>query len=279
MTNLPSASVGKALPGPRRDGIQGLSGWRVQKRVVSALTYRELRTRISEVRGGFFGVMLQPLGQIAILVLFLTALTPNRGGSLNVVLFLASGTILFSIFSQITSRSMNAMKANAALLFYKPVKPVDAVISRAICETGILTCCFLLVLAGTWIYLDQIVMDDLGLFFVSLSLAIVLGFSTGLVFMTANYLVPWFAPIGSWVPRILWILSGVSFRYWLFPAWTKPLFIWNPLLHCIELNRSSMTQNYFTPDASLTYAFNSTAIFLTFSLWVYFNNEKKLLTR
>jgi capsular polysaccharide transport system permease protein len=268
----------KGLSGHRRDGIQGLSGWRIQRRVVGALTFRELRTRVSEVKGGFFGVLLQPLGQLAIWVLFLAAIRPDRGGSLNIVLFLASGTILFSIFSQISSRSMNSMKANAALLFYKPVKPIDTVIARSICETGIYTSCFLLVLVGTWIYLDQLVMADLSLFFISIFLTVLLGFSTGLLFMTASYLVPAFVPVGTWIPRILWFLSGVPFRYWMLPAWTRPFFAWNPLLHCIELNRSSLSQDYFTPDANISYALSSTLILLTVSLWIYSNNERKLLT-
>ena len=58
-----------APPGRGRDGIQGLSGWQIQWRVVDALVYRELRTRVSEVRGGFLGVLLQPLGRRGLVIL------------------------------------------------------------------------------------------------------------------------------------------------------------------------------------------------------------------
>jgi ABC-type polysaccharide/polyol phosphate export permease len=73
-----------------RDGLNRLSGWQVQWRVVDALVYRELRTRVSDVRGGFLGVLIQPLGLIAIWTTFLTAINVQRGGSLNTVLFLAT---------------------------------------------------------------------------------------------------------------------------------------------------------------------------------------------
>ena len=260
------------------DGLRRLSGWQVQWRVVDALVYRELRTRVSDVKGGFLGVLVQPLGLVAIWVIFLTAINAHRGGSLNVVLFLGSGIILFTIFSQIVNRSITAMQANEALLFYKPVKPIDTVIARTISETGLYTCCLLVICVGTWIVLDQVYMSNLGLFFFTILLAACIGFSTGLIFMTVSHLMPAFKQGAFWVPRILWFLSGVPFRYWIFPPWTRVFFVWNPLMHIIELNRKSMSDDYFTPDANLEYAVICAVALLTVSLWIYYNNERKLLT-
>jgi capsular polysaccharide transport system permease protein len=260
------------------DGLRRLSGFQVQWRVVDALVYRELRTRVSDVKGGFLGVLVQPLGLIAIFLIFLTALNVNRGGSLNAVLFLGSGIILFTIFSQIVNRSITAMEANEALLFYKPVKPIDTVIARTISETGLYTCCLLVICVGTWIVLDQVYMSNLGLFFFSILLAACFGFSTGLIFMTVSHLIPGFKQGAFWVPRILWFLSGVPWRYWIFPPWTRVFFVWNPMMHVIELNRKSMSDDYFTPDANLDYAIICAIALLTLSLWIYYNNERKLLT-
>ncbi len=260
------------------DGLRRLSGWQVQWRVVDALVYRELRTRVSDVKGGFLGVLMQPLGLIFIWLLFLSLISEHRGGSLNPVLFLASGIVLFTIFSQIANRSLTAMEANEALLFYKPVKPIDTIIARTFCETGLYSCCLIVLCVGTWIVIDQVYMNNPGLFFVTILLAAGIGFSTGLMFMVAGHLVPSFKQTGLWIPRILWFLSGVPYRYWIFPPWTRPFFIWNPLMHIIELNRKSMSSDYFTPDASLDYAVVSTLILLTLSLWIYYNNENKLLT-
>jgi capsular polysaccharide transport system permease protein len=273
-------ATGGASGGQARgaDGLQRLSGWQVQWRVVDALVYRELRTRVSDVKGGFLGVLIQPLGLIAIWLIFLTAINAHRGGSLNVVLFLASGIILFTNFSQIVNKSITAMEANEALLFYKPVKPIDTVIARTISETGLYTCCLLVICVGTWIVLDQVYMSNLGLFFFTILLASSIGFSTGLIFMTVSHLVPGFKQAAVWFPRVLWFLSGVPFRYWIFAPWTRGFFVWNPLMHIIELNRKSMSDDYFTPDANLEYAVICAVALLTASLWLYYNNERKLLT-
>ncbi len=260
------------------NGLRRLSGWQVQWRVVDALVYRELRTRVSDVKGGFLGVLVQPLGLIAIWVIFLGAINAHRGGNLNIVLFLGSGTVLFTIFSQIANRSTTAMEANEALLFYKPVKPIDTVIARTISETGLYTCCLLVICVGTWIVLDQVYMSNLGLFFFTLLLAACIGFSTGLIFMTATHLTPGFKQAASWIPRILWFLSGVPFQYWIFPPATRIFFVWNPMMHIIELNRKSMNDDYFTPDANLEYAVICAVALLTVSLCIYSYNERKLLT-
>jgi capsular polysaccharide transport system permease protein len=273
-----ATGVASGRQGRGADGLRRLSGWQVQWRVVDALVYRELRTRVSDVKGGFLGVLVQPLGLIAIWVIFLTVINAHRGGSLNVILFLGSGTVLFTVFSQIAGRSITAMEANEALLFYKPVKPIDTVIARSITETGLYTCCLLVICIGTWIALDQIYMSNLGLFFFTILLAACIGFSTGLIFMTAGHLTPAFKQPAFWIPRILWFLSGVPFRYWVLPPWTRGFFVWNPLMHIIELNRKSMSDDYFTPDANLDYAVTWTIALLTVSLWLYYNNERKLLT-
>jgi len=270
--------VGSGRQARDADGLRRLSGWQVQWRVVDALVYRELRTRVSDVKGGFLGVLVQPLGLITIWVIFLSVLNVHRGGNLNVVLFLGSGTVLFTIFSQITNRSTTAMEANEALLFYKPVKPIDTVIARTISETGLYTCCLLVICIGTWIVLDKVYMSNLGLFFFTILLASCIGFSTGLIFMTVSHLVPGFKQAATWVPRILWFLSGVPFQYWAFPPATRIFFIWNPLMHIIELNRKSMSDDYFTPDANLEYAVICAVTLLTMSLWIYYNNERRLLT-
>lgn len=261
-----------------RDGLRRLSGWQIQWRVVDALTYRELRTRVSEARGGFLGVLIQPLGTITIWAVFMMALNTHRGGSLNVILFLASGIILFNVFSQTASRSLNAIQANEALLFYKPVKPIDTVIARMLCETALYTCCLLIIVLAISIQHDQLYISNFPLFSLSILLMALNGFALGLLFMVIGHVVSWFSPVAQWTLRILWFVSGVPFRYWYLPVWTRPFFQWNPLTHCIELNRSSLSDDYFTPDASVSFAVFACLCMLAVSLWVYRNNERRLLS-
>ena len=39
-----------------------------------------------------------------------------------------------------------------------------------------------------------------------------------------------------------------------------------------------MSDDYFTPDANLSYAVTGAVLMVTFALWVYRNNERRLLT-
>jgi capsular polysaccharide transport system permease protein len=262
----------------KKDGLTRLSNWQIQWRVVDALVYRELRTRVSMVRGGLLGALIQPVGLVLLWVGFFASINWHRGGNLNVVLYLTSGLLLFAVFAQIANRSLNAMEANEALLFYKPVKPIDTVIARTICETGLYAICMLIMLVGTWFFLDQIVMEDFGLFVFTYLLMVIYGFCLGLIFMVVGHLYPTASQTILWLPRVLWLISAIQFRYWYLPPWTHFAFQLNPLTHCIELNRRAMTSDYFTPDANLNYAILWAVILLTLSLWIYRNNERRLLT-
>ena len=45
-----------------------LDGWTIQRNVIKALVYRELKTRVSQVKFGVLGVFLEPLGVVAVLL-------------------------------------------------------------------------------------------------------------------------------------------------------------------------------------------------------------------
>jgi hypothetical protein len=49
-------------------------------------------------------------------------------------------------------------------------------------------------------------------------------------------------------------------------------------MHCIELNRRSLSDDYFTPDANLQYVLIWVLVQTTIALWIYANNERRLLT-
>ena len=77
-------------------------GWQIQINVVNALVYRELKTRVSQTRGGVLGVFIEPLG---VMVIFFTLISifRNRGGPLDVILFLAAGIVFFTTFNDINT--------------------------------------------------------------------------------------------------------------------------------------------------------------------------------
>ena len=94
-------------------------GLRIQINVLRALTYREFIGRASLVKFGYIGILIEPLGVMAIFLTIFT-LIRRRGGNedLGVLLFLICGIVIFTLFQAIAIRSMNSMDANSSLFFY-----------------------------------------------------------------------------------------------------------------------------------------------------------------
>jgi len=254
-------------------------GWGIQERVIGALVYRELKTRVSQVRFGVAGVFIEPLGTLTVFMVLFSVIRHNPAG-IDSPLFLAPGAINFAVFTEIAIRALNAMNANESLFFYKPVKPVDTVISRTLVESGLYGIVYLVMLTGICLFKEETVIDNLPLLttsYVALSLT---AMGLGLIFMTAGHRYPsllQFLPIAM---RPLWFLSGAFYSTLQMPQWLQPWLTWNPVLQATELSRHAMSPDYRIPDSiSLSYLLGLAASICCMGLWIYRNNERILLTR
>lgn len=258
-----------------------LKGFKIQINVVQALIYRELKTRVSEIKFGVLGVFIEPIGVMTIfLVIF--GFFRGRGGNSNIPtpLFLICGIVLFSLFSDVALRSLNGMKANLALFFYKPVKPIDTVIARAIVEICLYSIIFIIITTAIALFRENILLDNFILLVLTFLLLTLTATGIGLTLMIASHIFPFINQIMSFILRPLWILSGVFFSLNSVPQNIRPFLSWNPILQAIELSRHSISNSYVLNEAiSISYltavAFGS----ITFGLWIYNNNEKILLSR
>jgi len=257
----------------------GKNGWRIQRNVISALVYRELKTRVSEVRLGVLGVFIEPLGVMAVFLVIFSVLRGNKG-PLDVALFLASGIVLFTLFNDLSVRSLNAMKANEALFFYRPVKPIDTVIARALVESGLYAIVFIVMIVGIFLIREQWMLEDIPLLAASYLGLCFTGFGLGLLFMVAGHRYSSLFQIVPLVMRPLWFISGVFFSLASLPQWLRPWLSWNPVLQAIELSRHAYNSNYHLMESvSLPYLLAWAGGSCTFGLWAYINNETILLTR
>jgi len=254
-------------------------GWGIQRRVVGALVYRELKTRVSEVRFGIAGVFIEPLGVLSVFVILFSLLHHNPVG-IDPLLFLAPGAVTFALFTEIAIRSLNAMRANESLFFYKPVKPVDTVIARTLVETGLFSIVYLVILLAISLYREQWLIHDLPLLVASFLGLVLTAMGVGLLFMVAGHRYPslhQFLPIAI---RPLWFTSGAFYSTQHMPQWLLPWLTWNPVLQATELNRQALSADYPIPEAiSLPYLLSLAATSCCVGLWVYSNNERLLLTR
>ena len=255
------------------------SSWEMQRRVVSALVYRELKTRVSEVRFGVVGVFIEPVAVVAVFVLIFSFLHHHPVG-IDPMLFLVPGAVIFGIFVETTIRSLNAMRANEALFFYKPVKPIDAVIARSLVELGLYTVVYIVILSFIYLLQEHVTMNDLPLLVFSFILLSLASFGLGLIFMVVGFRYPSAHQLIPIVNRPLWIISGAFFSSAAMPQWLRPWICWNPVLQAVELNRRAIDNDYPLPEEiSFSYLFLFASLSCILGLWAYYENERALLTR
>ena len=258
-----------------------LAGWSIQLNVINALIYRELKTRVSLVKGGILGVFIEPLGVIVVFLLVFTILRANTIGPLDLFLFLGSGSVLFTLFSNIAIRSSNGMTANQALFFYKPVKPIDTVVARTIVESGLYGIVFIVIILSTFIIKKDIILENVALLFITYLALVIFSFGVGLFLMVASHIYPSIKQLIPLLTRPLFFISGVFVSLNALPQFIRPLLSWNPILQAIEITRFSFSTAYNIDKnlISITYLWQGSLISLFFGLFVYSFNEKKLLTK
>jgi capsular polysaccharide transport system permease protein len=110
------------------------SGWRIQRRVISALMIRELVTRFGRENIGFLWMMVEPLlfaGLVGIVWRYLRG--PEEHG-VSIVAFIASGYIPLTLFRQSVTRSTRIFSVNGSLLYHRQIKVLDFIFVRFLIE-------------------------------------------------------------------------------------------------------------------------------------------------
>ncbi len=257
-----------------------IQGFNIQINVVRALIYRELKTRVSEVKFGVVGVFIQPIGVMAIFLIIFGLLRGRGSPNIPTGLFLTCGIVLFSLFNDIAIRSLNAMKANIALFFYKPVKPVDTVIARSIVESCLYGIVFIVLVSSISLLRENFLLDNFVLLVFTFLLLSLTATGIGLTLMIAGHIYPILNQLVPFLLRPLWILSGVFYSLNNIPQNIRPFLSWNPILQAIELSRHYISNDYFLNEAISIYYLTAVAFgTITFGLFIYTNNERILLSR
>lgn len=254
------------------------NGFYIQKAVVLALFLRELKTRFGKYRLGYGWALLEPGLHLFILWVVFDYIMQRAMPDISFPVFLLNGLIPYFIFSSITTRSVNAIEANQGLFNYRPVKPVDTVIARALLESLIYAMVYVILMALLLLNGEPIDLTHIVELFTVWLLLIIFSFGMGLVVMVAGNTFPemekflplFFKPL-YFISCIMFPLSAVPKEYW-------PWLLWNPLIHAIEIIRESLSGNYQSEGASLSYLAISTLAMLFIGLLLYRRREEAMLT-
>ena len=254
------------------------SGLEVQQAVIRALFMREIKTRFGKYRLGYLWAVLEPAAHLMVMVGIFGYVMHKTMPDISFPVFLINGIIPFFIFSNITNRSISAIEANQGLFNYRPVKPIDTLISRAALEIFIYIFVFILLMTvlamiGEVFTLENILLLALAWFFL-----FIFSCGVGLIFMVVSNAFPEtekFLPI---MIKPLYFISCVMFPLHSVPEDYWGYLLWNPIVHVIELSREFVVPGYITGATSLNYLGLCSIVSLFIGLCLYSVREEAMLT-
>lgn len=255
-------------------------GWEVMRRSVMALFLREIRTRFGKYQLGYAWALIEPVATVAVLLLVFTALRAPGYPGIAFPVFLAAGVVTNSLFVEISNRSIKAMEANSALFNYRPIRPIDTVIARAMLELVLHVAVFAALAVLYVVFGGELVIDDLPMLLVVFILMAMFSCGVGVLFMLVTDAYSDAEKVLPLITRPLFFISGVFFSVQSIPREYWPLLLWNPILHAIELVRGALSATYHVvPGVSLGYLAVSTLFTLTIAMTFYRRRERRMRLR
>ncbi|MXP59070.1 ABC transporter permease [Pantoea sp. Taur] len=253
------------------------SGFEVQQAAVKALFLREIRTRFGKYRLGYFWAILEPTAHLLILLTIFGYVMHRTMPDISFPVFLINGIIPYFLFSNISKRSISAIESNLGLFNYRPIKPIDTIIARVILESIIYATVYMIIMFTLILTGEKIIVMNLLQLICSWLLLIFFSGSVGIIFMVAGKTIPEtqrFLPI---MLKPLYFISCIMFPLHSIPKEYWSFFLWNPIVHAVELSREAVVTGYVSDGVSLQYLFICTLATLFLSLSIYQIREKEML--
>ncbi|CFQ33904.1 ABC transporter permease [Yersinia bercovieri] len=254
------------------------SGLEVQKAAVKALFLREIKTRFGKYRLGYLWAALEPMAHLLILLTIFGFIMHRTMPDISFPVFLINGIIPYFVFSNITNRSIGAIEANQGLFNYRPVKPIDTIIARAILEALIYAVVYVLLMVIVALVGEEFEVVKLTSLVLVWVLLVIFSCGVGLIFMVVGKTFPEtekFLPI---LIKPLYFISCIMFPLHSIPKEYWPYLLWNPIVHVVELCRAAVVPGYVSEGVSLNYLAFCALVTLFVGLALYRNREEAMLT-
>lgn len=222
-------------------------------RSVAALMLREMSTQYGRNPGGYVWALLEPLGSIVMMSLGFSLIIREPPLGTSFLLFYATGTMPFGLFSSISNTTGRSLQFSRPLLSYPAVTWADAIVARFLlnCLTEISVAAILLTAIILWT--DAASVINLWPVLESTALAALLGLGVGCMNATIGGLYPTWLMVWSILTRPLIIASGVIFLYSDLPRAAQDILWYNPLVHVIGMMRSGFYPMYHADYANPVY--------------------------
>ena len=227
------------------------AGWRIQRRVVSALMLRELVTRFGRENIGFLWVMAEPLLFAVLVGIVWRFMKGPEEHGVSVIAFVATGYIPLTLFRQALSRSIRVFSVNGSLLYHRQIKVLDFIFVRFLIEMIGALMAYLFI-ALLLIPLDEFpIPADFGIFLVGWILYA--WFTLSLVLCLAplsekSEILEKLIPVTTYIAIPF---SGTfTMLSWLTPD-AQAVLWWSPFVHAMEMMRAGI----FGPGVNAEWSF------------------------
>ncbi|MDU7305791.1 MAG: ABC transporter permease, partial [Escherichia coli] len=178
----------------------------------------------------------------------------------------------------ISKRSIGAIEANQGLFNYRPVKPIDTIIARALLETLIYVAVYILLMLIVWMTGEYFEITNFLQLVLTWSLLIILSCGVGLIFMVVGKTFPEMQKVLPILLKPLYFISCIMFPLHSIPKQYWSYLLWNPLVHVVELSREAVMPGYISEGVSLNYLAMFTLVTLFIGLALYRTREEAMLT-
>ena len=128
-------------------------GWRIQIRVIQALTIRELYTRFGRDNIGFLWMLIEPMLFPALVAALWYYMKGPVEHGISVIAYVVTGYIPLTLFRQGVGRSSGVFSANGSLMYHRQIKLLDFILVRFVIEV-IGSMMAFLVIAGILFYFE-----------------------------------------------------------------------------------------------------------------------------
>ncbi|WP_338534326.1 ABC transporter permease [Leclercia adecarboxylata] len=253
------------------------SSFQVLRDVTFGLLIRELKTRFGSYRLGYAWALLDPLLMISAFSLIFGMRGHSGFGGAPAPLFITASYLPFLFFRNVVSKLQSAVSANKGLFCYRQVTPFATFISRFILEVivGMVVWC-ILTLGLLWFGFDAIPSDPLQVILLYL-LLMIFSFSLGIVFCVVGNLFQEANKFLSLLMMPLMFISCVMYPLATIPTQYQHWFLWNPLVHAVELIRAGWIAGYTSPNVSWIYLSSVTVVMMTFAMSCYRLSHRRLI--
>ncbi len=241
-----------------------------QARVIHALILRETLSRYGDHKLGFMWALLEPLFFVTVIAGSMAAMRSDMPSGMPLVPFMITGFVPFVMFRNAMNQLKGAVSANRTLLGFPQVTIFDVIVARMLLESGVILFVFALILSMAHLLGFEIrVENPLGVLLACVSL-LMLGSGLGFVLASITPIIPSSGQIaGILFGRPLFVTSGLFFTASSIPEPFRTWLLYNPVLHLMELLRSSFFYEFESNYGSWSYAGSWVVGMFAFGLLTY----------